>query len=314
MKESKKEHFPVHGADLIIQGAQGLLALAEAFPSGFPHALEALKALPGKLICVGVGKSGHVARKAAATFSSTGQPAFFIHPTEALHGDLGAWQKGDGAFLFSNSGQTPEILSVLSLLKKKHVIFGMTQDSDSPLAQLSDHVLILPRSREMCPLGVAPSTSVLMMMALSDALAFCLSHKRGLTYEQYHGCHPGGMLGYKLLRVDQVMQKPVPLAAFDAPISVLVQKLAQDRLGCLGLVDDQGNLKTILQAQDLLAFFDHGVASLDQTPPPGIERHWRVEQALDFCEEKNLEWVFVLDDHKKPVGLFDRKRFLRSCF
>lgn len=308
IKKSDIDLLSTYGAHLVQQGAQGLLSLAQAFPPHFPQALQALKNLKGKLICIGIGKSGHVARKAASTFSSTGQPSFFVHATEALHGDLGVLQEGDGVFFFSNSGQTDEILTLISLLKDKHLILGMTQDPESPLACLSDYALILPPVQEMCPLGLAPSTSALMMMALADTLAFSLSHERGFTYAQYHACHPGGMLGYRLFTVGQVMKKPAPLASIASPLSMLIQDLVTHRLGCLGLCDAQGQLKAILEEKDVPHFLTHGIESLLKTPLLSISSDWKVEKAIAFCQSHKMKRVFVVDEHKRPIGLFEEKK------
>jgi arabinose-5-phosphate isomerase len=193
------DHVP--GArEVILSEARGLELLAEGLDQGFNRAVETALAAKGRVAVTGMGKSGHIARKVAATLSSTGSPAFFIHPSEAGHGDLGMLEPGrDVLVAFSNSGETAELAAILEYCVKYAIpVIGVTAEPGSLLGAHSDVVVRLPRSQEACPLGCAPTTSTTMMLAFGDALALSLLSARGFTVEDFHKYHPGGKLGSRL--------------------------------------------------------------------------------------------------------------------
>src|SRR5689334_22441177 len=180
----------------------GLESLAEALDEAFEAAVDACDAAHGRIVVTGLGKSGHIARKIAATFSSTGTPAQFVHPAEASHGDLGMLTQGDAVLALSNSGDTAELEDIVAYSRRFRIpLLAMTRGSSSALAEAADVTLLLPASAEACPMGLAPTTSTTMMLALGDALAVALLERKGFSSNDFQVLHPGGRLGQKLLRV-----------------------------------------------------------------------------------------------------------------
>ena len=212
--------------------AAGLRALAAALDANFARAIAMLAACPGRIVVSGMGKSGHIARKTAATLASTGSPALFVHPAEASHGDLGMVLAGDALVLFSNSGETSELADLIAHARRFGLpLIAVTGRATSALANAADVVLLLPPAPEACPMGLAPTTSTTMQLALGDCLAMALLNRRGFTDTDYHAIHPGGRLGAKLRRVREVMhdEDAVPLIAPGAPMQQAL--LLMDRQG-----------------------------------------------------------------------------------
>ncbi|MDR0355353.1 MAG: SIS domain-containing protein, partial [Deltaproteobacteria bacterium] len=201
------KNYLAEAASVIEREAEGLRLLAKSLDESFNLAVEDILTASGRVAVTGMGKSGHIARKVAATLASTGTPAFFIHPAEAGHGDLGMLTAGADVLLaYSNSGQTPELTVILDYCARNSVkILGVTQDPDSLLGRHSDVLFTLPRLSEACPLGCAPTTSTTMMLALGDALALCLLSARGFTVEDFRQYHPGGKLGSRLRSLSELM-------------------------------------------------------------------------------------------------------------
>ncbi len=238
----------------------GLKALAEKLDSSFTRAIEVIHDMknqpgrPGRLIVAGIGKSGHVARKLAATLSSTGTPSFFVHPGEASHGDLGMVTSADIVLLLSNSGENSELSDLIHYCRRHNImLIAITSNSGSALAKHSDIVLLLPRIPEACPNGLAPTTSTTMMIALGDALAVALLEKMGLTKEQYKAFHPGGKLGQKLKKVKEIMHSSenLPLIPITAKMDQAIIVLTEKNLGSVIVVDDKKNMKGIITDGDL---------------------------------------------------------------
>src|ERR1700678_4484747 len=189
-------------------------ALGEGLGDDFSHAVDLILKVKGRVIVSGMGKSGHVARKIAATLASTGTPAHFVHPAEASHGDLGAVTRQDALLMLSNSGDTPELENLITFAKRYSIpLIGVASRTESALLQAADIPLVLPKSREACPMGLAPTTSTTLMLVLGDALGVAVMERRGFTADQYRTLHPGGSLGKALIRVSDIMHKgdEVPL-------------------------------------------------------------------------------------------------------
>lgn len=238
---------------------QGLEALGKSIDDNFVQAVEAIDSIKkkkqhGRLIVAGIGKSGHVARKIAATMASTGTPAYFVHPGEASHGDLGMITESDIVLMLSNSGENSELSDLIHYTRRYGIkLISMTGNENSTLAKHADINLILPRVPEACPNGLAPTTSTTMMMALGDALSVALLERMGLTKEQYKKFHPGGKLGQKLMKVSELMigYDDLPLVTDDAKMDTAILVLSEKNLGAVLVTGQKGELKGIITDGDL---------------------------------------------------------------
>lgn len=246
------------GKRVIQTEMEGLKALHESINGEFSTAVAVINSMKqtrhGRLIVAGIGKSGHVARKLAATLASTGTPSYFVHPGEASHGDLGMVTEHDVVLLLSNSGENAELSDLIHYTRRFGIpLIAMTSKPESTLAQHADIKLILPRVPEACPNGMAPTTSTTMMLALGDALAVALLERMGLTKEQFRVFHPGGKLGQQLLKVADIMHKgdALPLIAPDAKMDAAILMLSEKNLGVVLIVDAQGALQGIVTDGDL---------------------------------------------------------------
>jgi len=235
-------------------GARALLSMAESLDGAFIAALDILGKVEGRVIVSGMGKSGHVARKIAATFASTGTPAQFIHPAEASHGDLGMITRADACLMLSNSGETPELADIIAHTRRFAIpLIGIARNPDSTLLRAADVALILPPAPEACPMGLAPTTSTTASLALGDALAVALMERKGFSADDFRLLHPGGQIGKSLLRVADVMHTgdAVPLAHLDMPMSEVLMVMTRQRFGCAGIIAGDGNLVGIITDGDL---------------------------------------------------------------
>ncbi|MHA1570931.1 MAG: KpsF/GutQ family sugar-phosphate isomerase [Alphaproteobacteria bacterium] len=242
------------GARVLHAEAAALSALAAALGANYQGAVAAMAQTRGRVVVTGMGKSGHIGGKIAATLASTGTPALFVHPGEASHGDLGMITKADTVLALSNSGDTAELDAVLSFCKRFAIpLVAITARPDSVLAEMADHLLLLPRVAEACPMGLAPTTSTTMMLALGDALAVSLLEQRGFSQDDYRVLHPGGKLGRKLLRVRDLMHsgEAMPLVKPETSVSDAILVMTAKRFGCVGIVDDGGTLVGIFTDGDL---------------------------------------------------------------
>jgi arabinose-5-phosphate isomerase len=234
--------------------AAALRALSAFLDGTFERAVDLLAAVPGRVVVSGMGKSGHVARKIAATLSSTGTPALFVHPAEASHGDLGMIVGGDAVLALSNSGETPELADLVAHARRFALpLVAITARANSALAKEADATLLLPGAPEACPMGLAPTTSTTMQIALGDALAVALLTRRGFTATDFRQIHPGGRLGARLRRVRDLMHTgaDIPLATADTRMSAALVLMTEKRFGCLGIVDAEGRLAGIVTDGDL---------------------------------------------------------------
>jgi arabinose-5-phosphate isomerase len=242
------------GQAVLRLGAAALLQLADSIGAGFTAAVETLSSTSGRVVVSGIGKSGLVARKIAATLASTGTPALFVHPAEASHGDLGMIVPGDAVLALSNSGETTELADLVAHAKRFGLLLiAITARAHSTLAQAADIALLLPAAKEACPMGLAPTTSTTMQMALGDALAVALLTRRGFSETDFHTIHPGGRLGAQLQRVEQLMHTggELPLVPPDLPMDAALLVMTQKRFGCLGVIDAGGRLIGVLTDGDL---------------------------------------------------------------
>lgn len=309
---------------VLATASQALTALAQSLDEDFTRAVGLMLAAKGRVIVSGMGKSGHVARKIAATFSSTGTPAYFVHPAEASHGDMGAIAKQDVVLLLSKGGETAELSDLLTYAKRFRIpLIAMACNGDSTLAKAADVALLLPDAPESCAIGMAPTTSTTMMMALGDALAVALMERKGFSADQYRDFHPGGSLGKALIRVSDLMHvgEDVPVTREDASMREVLLVMAERRFGCVGLVDAGGGLTGIITDGDLSRHIDGDEflsrkASEIMTRGPKITAPGLLAaEALAFMNENKITRLFVLepeDAARKPVGILHIHDCLRA--
>lgn len=312
---------------LSIEG-EALGALARSLDHRFSRAVDLILAAEGRVIVSGMGKSGHIANKIAATLASTGTPAQFVHPGEASHGDLGYITRKDAALLLSNSGKTPELSDIIDFCKRAGVpLIAITSGADSPLAQHADVALILPPAREACAIEMAPTTSTTMQLALGDALAVALMTRRGFTADDYRVLHPGGSLGRKLVRVADIMHTgdELPLVPGDAIMSDVLIVMTSKRFGCVGVVDGAGGLLGVITDGDLRRHMQGDLlkrrAKDVMTAKPRLVRAGALGgEALRLMNQHAIPvtCLFVIDDEAvataqpKPVGIVHVHDCLRA--
>lgn len=302
--------------------AAALAALAESLDHRLADAVALLAGTTGRVVVSGMGKSGHVGRKIAATFASTGTPSLFVHPAEASHGDLGMVVAGDSVLALSNSGETPELTDIVTHTRRYGLpLVGITGRGDSTLARTADVALVLPDCPEACPMGIAPTTSTTMMLALGDALAVALLSRRGFTAADFRAFHPGGKLGAQLSRVEDLMHpaSELPLGTPDTPMSEAIVRITAKRFGCLGIVED-GRLAGIITDGDLRRALDQGGAPLlgrragevMTRSPRRVGRRTLAAEALRVMNARNITSLFVVDDADRPVGILHIHDLLRA--
>lgn len=291
---------------------EGLAAVRDRLDGRFIAAVDLLQARAGKIVVIGMGKSGIVGRKAASTLSSTGNPAVFLHPAEGLHGDLGIVQRGDVAIVISNSGASPEIVEIIAALCRLDVpIIAVTAAADSPLGRAGRVLLDIAVPREACPMGLAPTTSTTVTLALCDAIAVVLLEEAGFTAEDFGHLHPGGTLGRRLRRVAEVMHRgsAMPLVGEATPMREVLLTMSAGRFGTAGVTDAAGTLVGIITDGDLrraLAgderLLDRRAADVMTRGPRTIESDVLVQTALARMEQHKISALFVVDEAGRPLG------------
>ncbi len=294
----------------------GLVALADGLDDAFDRAVGMILAAKGRVIVSGMGKSGHVGRKIAATFASTGTPAQFVHPGEASHGDLGMVTENDVALVLSNSGETPELADMIAHTRRFSIpLIGVASRAGSTLLRQADVALVLPAAPEACGSGIVPTTSTTMTIALGDALAIALMKHRKFTPEHFRTFHPGGKLGAKLSRVEDLMHRDIPLVAQDAPMSEALLVISQKGFGVTGVTDPAGNLTGIITDGDLRrhmqGLLEHDAGDVMTRDPRSISPEKLAEQALAEMQARKITSLFVVDG-TRPVGLLHIHDFLRT--
>ncbi|HVJ36146.1 MAG TPA: KpsF/GutQ family sugar-phosphate isomerase [Terriglobia bacterium] len=301
------------------QEAIALNLLAESLNESFPQALDCIGAIKGRLIVTGMGKSGHIARKIAATLASTGTPAQFVHPAEASHGDLGMVTDKDAVLALSNSGETAELSDVINYTRRWHIpLIAMTGVAGSALGAAADIVLALPKVAEAGSIALAPTTSTTMMLALGDALAIALLERHGFSAEDFKEFHPGGKLGQRLLRVADLMHVggELPLVAETASMSEALLVMTAKTFGCVGAVDGAGKLTGIVTDGDLRRHMGGDLLQMSvrdvMTPHPRTIRAAALAaEALGVMNEKSITSLFVVDA-EHPVGIIRLHDCLRA--
>ena len=315
-----EENSQTHSDPLLARAERTLCLEAEAVYSLIDHlgdefrqAVDIIKNLEGRLVVTGMGKSGAIGRKLVATFASTGTPAFFMHPAEAHHGDLGMIRPEDVVLALSYSGETEEVKSLLTPLKRiGPTLIAMTGDTNSMLAVEADVNLDTSVEREAGPLALAPTTSSTAMLALGDSLAMTVVDQLDFQREDFAKFHPGGSLGKQLLlEVRDLMHtgESVPVVAVDASMDEAIYEMTAKRLGITAVVDEQGKLIGCLTDGDLRRilesshdFFDNELAEVMTADPLTIEPRQGAVEALQVMEEHEITVLFIADDEHRPVG------------
>ncbi len=297
------------GREILHDEARALDALADSLDGPFEDAVRLILNCKGKLIVSGLGKSGHVGRKIAATFASTGTTATFLHLAEAIHGDLGMAAAGDVAILISQSGETMELDSVIDHFRHVGIpIVAITGNSSSMLAKASAAALVLPHWPEVGPKFVAPTTSTTMTLALGDALAMTVMSQKGFSRSDFGRLHPGGSLGARLKPVSRLMHSrdALPLTRADSSMHDTIVEMSAKRLGIVGVVDDAGDLVGAITDGDLRRHIeqglDHSAAEFMTPDPKTVAADALVDDALALFEEYKITALFVVDG-RRPVGV-----------
>lgn len=291
---------------VLLQEADALKQLANGLDAAFDEAADCLLHISGRIAVTGMGKSGHVARKVAATLSSTGSPAFFIHPAEASHGDLGMLGKGDAVLVFSNSGETLELVDTIEYAARNRLpLVAVTQRRESTLGRHADYVLLLPRIPEACPIGCAPTTSTTMQLALGDALALTLLQARGFRPEDFRQFHPGGRLGKKLRLLREIMHRgdALPLARPDTPMGEVIYIMSSKGFGAVGIVEDDLHLVGFISDGDLRRhmapdLLQKTARDIMSPHPFSLSPDCLVERAIALLSEHKITSSFVVEEEK----------------
>jgi len=306
--------------ELETQGLQALhAALADGLGAPVLEAVDLILTLPGRLVVTGMGKSGHVGRKIAATLASTGTPSLFVHPAEASHGDLGMIGRDDAVLALSWSGEAPELADIIAYTRRFDVkLIAITSRPDSALGKAADLLLALPRMAEACPNGLAPTTSTTMQMALGDALAMALLEARGFSPKDFREFHPGGKLGARLKRARDLMHgaEELPLVQLDATLEQAIVEMTSRRFGVTGVMD-QGRLVGVLTDGDLRRAFQRGVAmqgpvarAMTRSPRTASPEDLAPD-LLGIMNDKRITSLFVVEDGR-PVGILHLHDLLRA--
>jgi len=298
----------------------GLESLALSLDDRFRAAVDCCAELSGRIVVTGLGKSGHVARKIAATLASTGSLAQFVHPVEASHGDLGMIGLDDAVLALSNSGETVELADIIAYSRRFNIpLIAMTGGLQSALAAAADIVLPLPSVGEACPMGLAPTTSTTMMMALGDALAIALLDRRAFSRADFRLFHPGGRLGRRLLRVDEIMHRgeQIPLVAPDARMSEAILVMTAKGFGCVGVCDRRGRLLGVVTDGDLRRQMDDSLlrrsaAEIMHADPKTVSGTTLAAEALGLMNRTAITALFIIDAGGRPVGFLHMHDCLRA--
>jgi arabinose-5-phosphate isomerase len=316
-----------HVLDLEAEGVVAVARALERDPGPFTRAIEVLEKVTGRVIVSGMGKSGHIARKIAATLASTGTPAQFVHPGEASHGDLGMITRADAVLALSHSGETSEMTDLLAFTRRFGIpVIGITGGGASSLAQAADVTLLLPPLKEACPLGLAPTTSTLAMLALGDAVAVALFERKGFSADDFHQFHPRGALGKRFLRVSDVMHRgdQIPLIPRHSPMSDALVEMTAKRLGCVGVTDEHGALIGIITDGDLRRhmapdLLQQSVASVMTANPKSIRPGALAVEAIGVMNDGKsgggITSLFVVEPGSNPaapVGILHIHDLLRA--
>ena len=304
---------------------EALDALSANLDRAFSRAVDVLAGVHGRVVVSGMGKSGHIGRKIASTFSSTGTPAQFVHPAEASHGDLGALTRSDALLMLSNSGETAELSDLITHSRRHSIpLIGIASNAQSALIAAADAPLLLPRAQEACPMGLAPTTSTTLMLALGDALAVALMERKGFSADQYRDLHPGGALGRALIRVSDIMHSgsKLPLVAPDTIMRDVLITMTAGGFGVAGVVDQSRTLAGIITDGDLRRhmepeLLDRKAREIMTVNPKTVVPEMLAAEALAYMNDSTpkVTCLFVVDGRDtlhRPAGILHVHDCLRA--
>lgn len=311
------------GRDVIAAEAEALTLLRETLGLEFGVACDALLGLRRQLVVTGMGKSGHIARKVAATFSATGTPAIYIHPSEAGHGDLGMLMPDDILLVFSNSGNTGELRPILHYARRSGIfIIGVASRSNSLVIEMADTALMLPNLPEACSVNIAPTSSSVMQLALGDALAMAVMDRRGISRSKLSSLHPSGTIGLSLTPIRDLMHSGarIPLVHVDRPLEEAIWSMTSCCFGLAGVIDDDGALIGVITDGDLRRNFQIlGQAAMREVMtanPKMIAAEMSAQDALLFLNDNQITAAFVVEDPQegpqRPLGIIHVHDLLRQ--
>ena len=309
----------VQAAKKVLQTeADALEILKNALPNDFSDLVKLILSLNGRVIVSGVGKSGHIGNKIAATLASTGTPAFFIHATEASHGDLGMITENDLCLLISNSGETSEIFDILTHARRFNIpVATISSNSESTLVKSADFKLCLPVVDEACPIGMAPTTSTTMMLALGDALAVALMEAKKFNTENFKVFHPGGKLGAKMMTVSQVMHKSdtLPLVKTETSMKETLLTMSSKGFGIAAVVNEVGFLVGVITDGDLRRnindLMSKNAGSIASLSPITLLGETFVVDALNLMQDRKITGVIITSAENKPIGILHIQDLLK---
>ena len=301
----------------------GLKEISARLDKTFEAAIDLLLHCEGKVIVTGMGKSGHIGNKIAATFASTGTPAFFVHSAELHHGDFGVIDDRDLVLAISSSGETNEIKLALDPIKRLGLkIIALTGNANSTLAQYADVILNVSVGQEACPFNLAPTASTTATLAVGDALAIVLMQRKGFTVKDFARSHPGGNLGKQLLTIDSIMRSgdKVPKVSIDAGYEIILSEIENKKLGFTTVCDKAGNLVGVITDGDLRRglikwgkdLFGHNAADMMSKNPKTIQANSLAVEALRIMEKYTVAVLIITDEHNAPVGVVDLKDLLKA--
>ena len=297
----------------------GLRDLSQALDGSFTAAVDLIAGIRGRVVVTGMGKSGHIARKIAATLASTGTPAQYVHPGEASHGDLGMITADDAVIAMSNSGETAELSDIVAYVKLKRIpLISITGRADSVLAKAADVSLVVPDSPEACPLSLAPTTSTTVMLALGDAVAVTLLERRGFSPDDFRLLHPGGQLGSRLIKAAEIMRHgaELPLVAVDTPMTETILEMTAKQLGCVGVLAEDGRLAGVITDGDLRRHMEDDILAMTAAEvmtanPKTVGDDALAAQILAMMNDNKITSFFVVADGK-PRGIIHIHDILRT--
>lgn len=307
------------GRRVLAAESRALSVMADHLGDAFVQAARTVIDCKGRVVVSGMGKSGHIARKIAATMASTGTPALFVHPGEASHGDLGMIVTDDVVIALSNSGDTAELTDLVAYTRRFSIpLIAITRGEQSSLGNAADVTLLLPPEPETCPMGLAPTTSTTMMLALGDALAVAVLESKGFTAQDFKNFHPGGKLGKTLLRVNEIMHTgdELPIAKHSASMADVLVTITRKSFGCAAIVDDHGTLVGIITDGDLRRHMNNGLLSKSAADimtknPQTIGPKSLAAEALKHLNDKKRSQLLVVENGK-PVGILHVHDLLRA--
>lgn len=310
----------VAARDVLTRESEALVVLSKSLDENFSKALDAINAIKGRVIVSGMGKSGHIGKKIAATLASTGTTAFFVHPGEASHGDLGMITEDDLVIAISNSGEAPELSDILAYCKRWNIpLIGITSRKDSTLNKTADITVFIPALPEVCPNNLAPTTSTTLTLALGDAMAIALMKRRGFTSSDYRNIHPGGKLGKRLLKVCDIMHKgdTLPVVAPAALMKDVLVTMSQKGFGCALVCSNDGNLLGLISDGDLRRHMSDDLTTkqaetIMTKAPSTIDENALAAEALAVMNKKSITLLVVCDAAGKSAGIVRMHDILRA--